>query len=66
VQAFRSQVASKGIRGVLITPRATIYGDSLLSNGFTLDRTAEIVLKDGFTDTQYRELFRAASVAAGL
>ena len=66
VQAFRAEVAAKGIRGVLITPRATIYGDSLLSNGFTFDRTAEIVLKDGFSDAQYKELFRSAKQAAGI
>ena len=62
VQSFRREVESKGIRGVLITPRATIYGDAMLARGFNVKRTAEIVLKPGLTDAQFADLINKASM----
>lgn len=52
VQAVRRRVAAKGLK-VMVTPRASLYGDKLLSAG--LDRTAvvQMALKKGMSDEQW-------------
>ncbi len=52
VQAFRKKVAAKGIK-VAITPRASMYGASLLANGMRRERVRELVLRKGMTAEQW-------------
>ena len=52
VQAFRKKIADKGVK-VAITPRATIYGASLLSQGLPMEAVRSLVLRKGMTDQQW-------------
>lgn len=52
VRSMRGKVADKGIK-VQITPRATIYGVSLLTAGMPLDEVRELVLRKGMNDAQW-------------
>lgn len=52
VRSMRRKVADKGIK-VQITPRATIYGASLLTAGMPLDEVRELVLRKGMNDAQW-------------
>jgi len=52
VQQIRRNVAAKGIK-VLVTPRASYYGASLLSQGFPQDTVETLVLRRGMTDEQW-------------
>lgn len=53
VQAFRKKVATKGINGISITPRAAIYGASLLANGMPMEQVKELVLRKGMSQDQW-------------
>ena len=55
VQKLRKAAADKGLK-VLITPRATIYGASLIAAGFTMDEAAEMTIRNGMTDEQWRSI----------
>lgn len=55
VQSFRAKVASKGVK-VQITPRATIYGASLLAQGLPEKTVRELVLRKGMTADQWAML----------
>jgi cobaltochelatase CobS len=64
VQAFRKLVADKGIRGVIVSPRATIYGDSLIRAGMSFAEAAAMTLKSGLSEVQFKEFLREATNAA--
>jgi hypothetical protein len=53
VRHVRARVAQVGIKGVMITPRAAIYGESLLAAGCDIDDTEEATLKQGLTENQW-------------
>lgn len=53
VQAFRRKVAEKGVKGVHVTPRATIYGASLLDQGLPVAAVRELVLRKGMSAQQW-------------
>jgi len=56
VQGFRRKVARAGVRGVMVTPRATLYGASLLAAGMSIDEVKSAVLRKGMNDDQWAAL----------
>lgn len=56
VQGFRRKVARAGVRGVMVTPRATLYGASLLSIGMSIEEVKAAVLRKGMNDDQWAAL----------
>lgn len=53
VQRVRRAVQAKGIKGVQISPRATIAGCALLAQGLPRNVVERIVLKKGMSDEQW-------------
>lgn len=56
VQHIRAKVAERGLRSVLITPRASYSGALMLAGGFSQDRTEEILLKSRMSDDQWKQV----------
>lgn len=56
VQRARKAVAAKGIKGIMITPRATISGSSLLDAGLSIDKVKQMVLRKGMSADQWAAL----------
>lgn len=56
VQHCRHQVIARQIKGAMITPRATIYGDSLLAAGVSLERVIKSVIRKSMTDAQWEQI----------
>jgi len=52
VQKVRRNVATKGIK-VMVTPRATLYGDQLLAAGIDRPTVVDMALKKGMTSDQW-------------
>jgi len=52
VRHVRRNVIAKQMKGVMITPRATIYGESLIAAGLSVDRVKKSVLYKGMSDAQ--------------
>lgn len=57
VQKFRKSIAERAIKGHIVTPRASIYGASLLSSGLSEDKVKRMVLKKSLTDEQWRTVY---------
>lgn len=53
VRHVRSRVTKSTIKGHLITPRASIYGEALIAAGVELGDVIEQTLKKGLTSTQW-------------
>lgn len=53
VRHCRYMVISKQIKGAMITPRATLYGESLIAAGLSLQRTLAATVKKGMSDAQW-------------
>lgn len=53
VQKVRANVAAKGVKGVSITPRATLYGCSLLAAGLSMDDVKAMVLRKSMSADQW-------------
>jgi len=58
VQMMRTKLATHNIKGVMITPRATLYGEALLAAGLDLTDVIESVLKKSMTDAQWELVIR--------
>jgi cobaltochelatase CobS len=56
VQRIRRNVADRKIKGVLITPRATIYGESLLAAGLSLEAVENAVLRKGISADIWQQI----------
>lgn len=56
VREVRNAVQRVGIKGHLITPRAAIFGESLLAAGLTMAETEASTLKKGLSDTQWEQV----------
>ena len=54
VQSTRAKLATKGIKGAMITPRATLYGEALLAAGLDHSEVVKSVLQKGITDAQWQ------------
>jgi len=52
VRKVRANVIAKQMKGVMVTPRATIYGESLLAAGLPLERVIKSVIYKGMTEAQ--------------
>ncbi len=55
VQRTRRKAAEQGLK-VAITPRATIYGASLLAQGLPVDTVKSMVLRKGINDQQWHAI----------
>lgn len=53
VQRFRRRVAEVGVKGVMVTPRATEHGSALLDQGLDAAIVKEMVLRKGMSDEQW-------------
>lgn len=56
VRTVRNNVASKSIKGVMITMRASIDGESLLAAGLSRERVIQATLRQGMTDVQWEQV----------
>lgn len=56
VRQIRSNIQRVGIKGHLITPRAAIYGESLLAAGLSVDEVEQSVLKKGLSEAQWGQI----------
>ena len=57
VQKYRATVKRLGIK-VLVTPRASYYGEALLNAGMTIEEAEESAIKGGMTDEQWEVVKR--------
>ena len=62
VQSIRQAVQDKGIRGITITPRASVYGASLLRAGIDRKTAARLTMKKAMTDDQWATIERAVGL----
>ena len=62
VQSIRQAVQDKGIRGITITPRASVYGASLLRAGIDRKTAARLTMKKAMTDDQWSAIERAVGL----
>ena len=53
VQKYRANAAKHKIPGLLITPRATLYGESLLAAGLEIEHVIKAVVRKGLNDAQW-------------
>src|SRR4029077_8167146 len=56
VREVRSNVAARSFKNVMITPRASIYGCSLIEAGLSIDRVMASTLKKGMTEAQWDQV----------
>ena len=56
VQSVRAKVASRGLRGVLITPRASYVGAAMLANGFSQAEVELDTMASRMTEEQWRQV----------
>jgi hypothetical protein len=56
VQQWRANVKAKGIKGVMITPRATYQGAALIANGATFDQAAEWAVRGAMSDSDWESI----------
>jgi cobaltochelatase CobS len=56
VQTIRRRVEKRGIKGHLITPRATLYGSALLDTGLDQDTVEQLVLRKGLADDVWDQI----------
>lgn len=56
VRHCREQVQAKQIKGIMVTPRASIYGSALLRAGLSIDRVMASTIKKGMTDAQWQQI----------
>lgn len=56
VQRFRSNAQKRSIKGHIISPRATFYGEALLAQGLDEEIVEQAVLRGALTDDQWGQL----------
>ena len=56
VQGVRKRVATRGIKGHMITPRASTYGAALLAAGLPMDMVERMTLKKGLADDAWNQI----------
>lgn len=56
VQRFRSNAVKRSIKGHIISPRATFYGEALLAAGLDERAVEQAVLRGALTDDQWGQL----------
>lgn len=56
VRRVRANAKARGVKGALVTPRATEYGEALLSAGIDLQTVERMTLRKGMNDDQWRQV----------
>ena len=56
VQKYRARVAEQGIKGHMITPRATHYGAALLEAGLDEETVLQMAIKKGMKDADWASI----------
>lgn len=56
VRHTRAKLKLAGIKGHLITPRASIYGETLLASGLNLETVKDMLLKKGLSEAQWNQI----------
>jgi hypothetical protein len=56
VRTVRAKIIKAGVKGHLITPRASIYGESLLAAGLSIDEVCDAVLKKGLSNPVWGQI----------
>lgn len=56
VQAVRSRINERGIKGHLVTPRASVYGAALLAAGVPQEQVEAMVLRKGLADDVWTQV----------
>lgn len=56
VQRTRAKVSDRSIKGHIISPRATFYGEALLAAGIDLKEVEDMTLKAGLTEESWEEV----------
>ncbi len=56
VQQVRQNVASSSLKGHMISPRATLYGEALLAAGLSQKDTEAMTLRKGINDADWRAI----------
>lgn len=56
VRHVRTKVASNQIKGIMVTPRATLYGDAMIKSGSSLSLVLRTTLKKGMTNAQWDQV----------
>jgi len=56
VQKVRKNVVDRGIKGVIVSPRATLNGERLLAAGLDRAKVIEMTVKKGMTDDQWKSV----------
>lgn len=56
VTAVRGAVRSRGIKGAMVTPRATFYGEALLAAGIDMADVEAMCLRKGMSDDQWTQV----------
>jgi cobaltochelatase CobS len=56
VRSVRERVKARGIRGALVTPRATQYGEALLAAGIDMKTVEAMTLRKGLNDEQWGQV----------
>lgn len=56
VQTARSRVNERGLKGIIISPRASLFGAAMLASGMTAKRVIEMTIYKGMTADQRKAL----------
>lgn len=56
VRKVRANIASRGIRGAMVTPRATMFGEALIAAGVEVADVEAMTLRKGATDEQWAQI----------
>lgn len=56
VQKTRRNCEKRGVKGMMISPRATFYGEALLRAGVSIEETESMVLRKGMTEDQWQQV----------
>lgn len=56
VQRVRTNVVKLGLKNMMVTPRAVLYGQALIASGVSIDETKEMVLRKGMAQEQWSQV----------
>lgn len=63
VQKARRKVTERGLKGVIVSPRASLFGASMLRAGIDSNQVIAMVIRKGMTDDQWTALDLPAFIA---
>jgi cobaltochelatase CobS len=56
VQSRRARLKDSGIKGHMISPRATLYGEALLAAGLSVAEAETLAIRKGLNDANWRQI----------